>query len=175
MSELFIDTDGITKARISSGYESTIGTTVPSKAILMGISDGSNIRPFSGNLQGTLLASAARTASTTSATQTNYNARGVIISLDITAASGSGGLAVRLWTLDPVTQKIFYFVAAPTSILATGTYGYEFYPGSSAAVAAGTALINQRSSVVLPRSWGVYVIHADGSSYTYSLGYSLIN
>lgn len=123
-----------------------------------------------GNTEGTLLASAARTATTVSPIQTNHNARGVIVWLNVTLASGTGGLQVRVQGQCPVSAAVAGMNAAPTAIIATGLVGYAFYPGS---VATGAGIV-QVSSVPLPRTWQVSVTHADGSSYTYSLGYSLI-
>jgi hypothetical protein len=52
------------------------------------------------NTQGTLLASAARTATATSPNQTNYNAKGVQLTIDVTAVSGTGGLILVLQGID---------------------------------------------------------------------------
>lgn len=122
------------------------------------------------NTQGTLLASAARTTTTGSPTQTNYNAKGVLVVLDVTAASGTGGLQPTIRGLDPVTAKVCALTIAPTAITATGTYVFEIYPGST-----GTGgVVTQRTSGVLPRTWVVNIQHGDASSYTYSVGYVLI-
>jgi hypothetical protein len=118
----------------------------------------------------TALSSAARTATTSSADQTNYNARGLAVFLNVTAASGSGGLQVRVQGKDPVSGNYFNLNAAPTAITATGQYAYALYPG--AATAAGD--VQQTTQQVLPRTFRITVTHGDGSSYTYSVGYSLI-
>lgn len=129
-----------------------------------------------GNTEGTLLASAARTATVSAANApvANFNARGVIVWLNITITSGTGGLQANLFGRDPVTAQLAFLNATPAAITATGIYGYELYPGSTAAGSAGSNLIQQRTSAVLPRTWGARVTHGDASSYTYSLGYSLI-
>jgi hypothetical protein len=123
------------------------------------------------NQQGTLLASAARTADVVSPNQTNYNARGVLVSLNITAASGTGGLKVLIQNVEPVVGSGRTLNATPAPITATGTYYFILYPGASGSGASG---ISQVTSYPLPRSWGVYVQHVDTSSYTYSLAYSLV-
>lgn len=146
----------------------TPGSALPSQAILEGISDGANIQARLGNTQGTLLASAARTASTFTATQVNYNARGVLISLNVTAASGTGGLQVVVCGIDPVTGMTINTNSVPTAVTATGEYSYLIYPGTSG------GRITQVTSLVLPRTWNAMVAANDSSSYTYSLGYSLI-
>lgn len=157
-----------------SNVEQTLGGVLPAKANLMGISDGTNIRAFQGNLQGTLLASAARTLSTTGPTQTNYNARGAILYLDVTVASGTGGLKVIFVGLDPVTGKVIVLNAVPTAIIAVGTYAYMLYPGATNVAGAASQQLVQSVNNALPRVWYGQVNVSDASSYTYSLGYSLI-
>lgn len=121
------------------------------------------------NVEGTLLASAARTTNQVTAVQTNYNARGVIVVLNVTVASGTGGLTIIV----PGTNLGFAWgallLSATTSIHATGTSTYIVYPGS-----ATTPNIAQISSVPLPRYWYVEVLVGDASSYTYSVDYALI-
>jgi hypothetical protein len=127
------------------------------------------------NTEGTLLASAARTATTSSANQTNYNARGVIVTLRISAASGTGGLSWKLYGVDPVsgaTYQITPNIAAP--ITAAGTYAFEVYPGSTTTGSTNPSWMYQRTSAALPRTWQLQVVHADGSSYTYSVGYQYV-
>lgn len=124
------------------------------------------------NTEGTLLASAARTATATSATLTNHNARGGVLVLNVTAASGTGGLQVRV--LGTVMGLNYYANAAPIAITATGVYAYEVYPGASSAGVASGAHVQQRTAGVLPRSWIGQVLHGDGSSYTYTLAYALL-
>lgn len=125
-----------------------------------------------GNLEGTLLASAARTATTTGSAQTNYNARGAMLILNVSAASGTGGLTVTFLATDPVSGAQFLLNANPTAVTGTGTYVYELYPGAS--TAGPTGAVAQRTAGILPRTWTVKVFHGDASSYTYSVGYELI-
>jgi hypothetical protein len=122
---------------------------------------------FRLNTEGTLLASAARTATVTTATQTNHNARGVFLFLRVTAASGTGGVRARIEWVDPLgSAKTLH--AVPAYVTVVGTYTYLLYPGSP----AGASELN--SSTPLPRTWRVIVDHGDATSYTYSLGYALI-
>lgn len=120
------------------------------------------------NTQGTILPNAARTATTNSPVQTNYNARGVLVTLNVTAASGTGGLSLRIQVQDPVSGTFFNYNATPTAVTATGMYSYLVYPGVSG------GFTTQLSPVVLPRTWQISVSHGDGTSYTYSVGYQLI-
>ena len=122
-----------------------------------------------GNQGVTLLASAARTGTTTTATQTNYNARGIVVFLNVTVASGTGGLQVQLGYVDPVSGNNILISTAPTAITATGIRAYIYFPGN-----ATGGLVSQNNQTVLPRSFYVSVAHGDGSSYTYSVGGSVI-
>lgn len=121
------------------------------------------------NLDGELLAQASRTASTAGPDQTNANSRGVLLYLDVTAASGTGGLTVQVQGKDPSSGKYKTLNANPTAVTAIGTTAYMLYPGAST-----TGQVQQATSQVLPRTWRVNVSHGDASSYTYSVGYSLI-
>lgn len=160
---------------IGSNFEQTIGSAIPTKAALMGISDGVNTRAILGNTEGTLLASAARTATTSSPNQINYNSRGVLVYLRISVASGSGGLTVTIRSNDPVENQIVQLSNSPTAITAVGAYAFELYPGASGTAGSGNGSVVQRTAAALPRIWYVTVTHGDGTSYTYSLGYKLIN
>src|SRR5487761_1056201 len=127
-----------------------------------------NGQPLLGNTEGTLLAGAARTATTHSPNQTNYNARGVTLFLNVTSAPGSpgsgSGLYAQLWLVDPVSG----LASVATSFGAskqttTGLYVYQYYP---AGVTAGVG----NSNGVLTRTWYVAVVHGNSDSYTYTLG-----
>lgn len=122
------------------------------------------------NLQGTLLPSASRTSTTVSATQTNYNHGGILLTLNVTAASGTGGLIVRIYTIDPVSGATISLNAAPTAVTANGTTTYLLYPG---ALNTNTT-VTQIGGGALPRTFYVQVTHGDASSYTYSVGYQMI-
>lgn len=127
-----------------------------------------------GNTEGTLLADAARTANTSSATQTNRNGRGVIATLRVNAASGTGGLTLKIIGQEPIGGFSYVCLTASAAITATGTYAYELYPGSSTAGSAGAALVNTRVAGILPRTWFAQVVHGDASSYTYNVSYSVV-
>lgn len=114
------------------------------------------------NQSATLLASAARTVQTDSPLQTNFNGRGVVVTLNVTAASGAGGLIVRFLVSDPVSGAVGFINAAPANVIATGLTSYALYPGA-------TAGYTQVTNSVLPRIWGVRVQVGDASSYTYSV------
>jgi hypothetical protein len=123
-----------------------------------------------GTQEGILLASAARTAQTTSADMTNPGARGVKIYLNISAITGGPGTGIitRVQGKDPVSGVYFSLAAAPTAIAAAGLYVYTFYP--SAFGAGFTVHANQ----ALERTWRVLIAVSDATPYTYSVGYCLL-
>lgn len=120
-----------------------------------------------------LLASAARTTAVTSASQTvrrNYASRGVLVTLDVTAASGTGGLTLSVNFVDPVTAKTVAIATASAAVTATGTKTYIVYPG--AVVSGGS--VTQAVQLPLPSHWNVSVAVGDASSYTYSVSACLL-
>lgn len=122
-----------------------------------------------GNVEGTALASAARTAETNSADITNHNARGVMIFFNVSVASGTGGLQVALQVKDPISGNYERLNTLATAVTTTGLRVLAFYPGYSTA-----GNIQQANAMALPRTWRINIQVGDGSSYTYSVGYCTI-
>ena len=120
-----------------------------------------------GNQEITVLPGATRSATVQSPDFTNNNFRGVMIFLNITAASGTGGLTLRVQARDPVSGNYFALHAAPAAVVATGLQVYVLYPG----VTGGA--VSQPTQIILPRTWRVQVTHGDATNYTYSVGASL--
>ena len=128
--------------------------------------NGSTFDRQRGNTEGTLLASAARTATTGSATQTNHNAKGVICTINVTVA-GTGNLTLTVFAIDPVAGPWSQLVAS--GAISTATYQtIVAYPG---AVTSGGVTA---ASLPLPRTWFARVAHTDASSWTYSVSFSTI-
>jgi hypothetical protein len=117
------------------------------------------------NQEGTLLASAARTTTTNSSDQTNYNGKCASAFLNVSAASGTGGLQLQFQWKDPISGNYAMLNSAPTAITAIGQTIYSLCPG-----ATGGA-VTQTTQAALPRTWRVAVTHGDASSYTYSVSY----
>ena len=119
---------------------------------------------------GIALASAARTATTTSDTIVNQvGAKGVQLHLYVTAsAAGTGGLQVQVMSINPSNPASSLAInALPTAVTATGTTVITLYPGAST---SGT----QATSGALGRLWAVKVTHGNSDTYAYSVGYSYI-
>jgi len=110
------------------------------------------------------------TTTQTSAAQTNYNCRGIILFLNITAASGTGGLTPQVQMVDPGgTGAAAAQVAIGTAQTTTGLKVYQIYPG----VATPGALTAQAQQIV-PRTFKLLVAVGDSSAYSYTLSYCLI-
>lgn len=130
-------------------------------------SDGTLI--FKENAQGIILSNSARTSTTVSQTFQNFKYRGIIIYLDVTAASGTGGLQIQIRTTDPQNNDTYQLNATPVAVTGITRNLYVLYPG-----AAGTqGSITQSTNAPLPRNWYIQIVHGDSTSYTYSLSYSL--
>jgi hypothetical protein len=123
---------------------------------------------------GTLLAPATRTTSTSSTVQVNDGtASGVILYLNVTAASGSGGLTVKVNAIDPTSGQAMPILADTAAITTARTAVFVVAPGASV-VGQSTNVVRAVTPIPLPSQWSVTVSHGDGSNYTYSLGYDLI-
>lgn len=120
------------------------------------------------NTESVLLASAARTIQTDTATQTNHNARGAIFGLNITVSSGTGGLVLNVQAMDPASGNFYTIAAAGAALTTNGQRAYGLYPG------IGPVVLTQSFNSVLPRTYRIRIAVGDASSYTYSLGQQLI-
>lgn len=120
------------------------------------------------NTDITVLSSAARTATGQSADQTNHNARGLHLVIDVTAVSGtSPTLVVTIQGKDALSGK-YYTVLASASITAVGTTVLRVGPGLTAAA-------NTVANDIMPRTWRIdYTIGGTTPSFTFSVGASLI-
>jgi len=116
-----------------------------------------------------VFASAARTATATSNTFRNdYGYRGLLLTLDVTAASGtSPTLALSIQAYDPVSgnwEKLLEGAAVST----TGTHTYFLYPGGDATAAEDVV---EAQPFALPYRWRVVAtIGGTTPSFTFSVG-----
>ena len=115
----------------------------------------------------TLLASAARTANTAaavSAVQTGIGLiRSVLLVLNVTAASGTGGLQVSLQNGSP----LFNLTGGGTAVTATGIYTYWY--GAGAPITAGSGFRNAQPVPLGGGDFNAFVLVGDATTYTYSL------
>ena len=118
------------------------------------------------NIEGTLLASAARTATVSSAPQTNYNGRGVRVFIDVTASAATPSVVFTVEVADPISGT-YTAVLTSAAITGAGHTVLRVYPGITAAA-------NLAASDILGRTWRVTATHGDADSITYSVGYALL-
>jgi len=123
------------------------------------------------NTAATVLASATRTTSGASSDQTNFNARGIIVFVKVTAVSGtSPTLDVAVQAKDPTTGYYKDILRIP-QFTTTGTLTGVLYPGATDAA----ALFEAENNVPLPRKWRIgYTIGGTNPSFTFSVGVSYI-
>lgn len=135
----------------------------------MQVWNGASFDRLPGPTEVTALVSAARTATTATATQTNRGARGLAVILAVSAAgtgtltvecaSGiTGGGNLQAWTGPAVSSA--------TSRL------YLMYPGANETNMA--AFVGRVVSQPLPRSFTLQVTKSDASSWTFALYYCLL-
>jgi hypothetical protein len=157
------------EAAASELGDAEAGTKFASAGVM--VWNGSAFEREHSNLEGTLLASAARTATTSTAVQTNRCANSVIVVLNVSAVGGAVSLVVRFYGGIAGAANEIYLNAAPTAVTGTTNTAYVLGLG-----AAGTfsPYVTQSTSMPLPRTWGVDVVHGNGVSATYSLHYILI-
>jgi len=118
-----------------------------------------------GNQEISLLVSGDRTASTLSPDQTNYNARGVILWLNVTVRPAAETVTPMIQVKDPVSG-LYTVLFSGVAVGAVATYIYLAYPGM---IDTG-ANITAETGLPLARTWRVSLVHSGSGTFTYSLG-----
>lgn len=122
-----------------------------------------------GIWQSTVLASAARTGDTTSATQTAYNHKGIVLFLNVSAVGAPAGQidTLNIQAEDPGSGNWFTMYAfTALAINSTGQRAFLIYPGAASPASWTQAPIQG----VIPRQWRINVDHANQTdSITYSV------
>ena len=136
------------------------------ESVSAALNSSGNADRLRNNLAGTLLASAARTATTSSADQTNYNGQAVAVSVNVTVVPGIETLTVTIEAKDPVSGT-YTAVLTSTAIVATGMVRLRV--GTDI-----TAVANLAAADVLGRTWRVTVTPSASGSFTYSVGYDVM-
>jgi hypothetical protein len=118
------------------------------------------------SIDGTLLASGARSATVQSPKQVNAELRkGLQVVVTVTAVSGSPSLT-------PVIQGIApngggtYTLFSGSAISGTGVYSSYIAPGASGA---------NRGDAYVPAQWNAKVTHGTADAVTYQVDYSYLN
>jgi hypothetical protein len=116
--------------------------------------------------QRVLLRSATRTATTATPQTEEYTMHGGRAYVNVTAASGTGGLTLQWRGYDRASGNTAKILVAPTPITGVGIYVYELLSGNLAAVEGDVVHSVSRG---LPVQWDINMVHGDSSNYTYSL------
>jgi hypothetical protein len=133
-----------------------------------GLYNGATIDRMRNNTDVTLLASAARAATQTSADQVNYNGRGIKMWVDITSA-GTATLTPAILGKDPASGKYISIITS-AALSSNNTYTYTIYPGAAGPGTSPTFFAND----ILPRTFQIVTTYGGSGNITYSVGYSLI-
>jgi hypothetical protein len=139
-----------------------------------GLYNGATTDAQRNNTAVTLLASAARTETTSSAVITNYNGSGAFITLKITAnPGGAETLTIKVRPANPVDATTNNPIATLVSI-ATENNTYRLMVSRGASTTPETTPYNKSYALPLPRSFVVEITHSSTGSWTYSLGLDLL-
>jgi hypothetical protein len=115
---------------------------------------------------GTVLASAARTATTNGPDMTNPGYTGVIVYIDITVNAVSCSNVYTIQGKDPVSGTYNTILAS----VAKTAVGYTVLTVLPSATASANVTINAG----IPATWRVICTAGNANSATYSIGYSYI-
>lgn len=146
-----VDGNGLLVSGASLGYDGSVSNTYSR---------------WRNNNEETILASAARTATTNSADFTNFNHKGGHFIIDISAITATPSITVIIQGKDPVSSN-YYDILVSDALVAVGTNTLKVYPGIG-------QIANQAASDILPRTFRVSVTHADADSITYSISYQSV-
>jgi len=101
--------------------------------------------------------------------QDNPYWRGFILYLNITAASGTGGLTPHLLMKDPASGNYDDAATLGSAKTAVGIYAYLIYPANGLISDNGAGV-----TAILPRTFAIKIVVGDSSSYTYSVSLSMV-
>jgi hypothetical protein len=117
-----------------------------------------------------LLRSAARTVATACPKQLETSQQSLRVYLNVTAASGTGGLTLQVRGYDKASGNTAILLVAAAAVTATGMYVYEMLAGSAS---TGEGDVKHTAARPLPATWDINIAVGDASSYTYSVGADL--
>lgn len=157
--------DGSNGADVSGPLDAAAPTGLDVTA-MQRLFNGTNWDRRRGNVDLTLFSSAARTATPSNTDQTNHNAKGLHVVIDVTAATSTPSTVFTIEGKDAISGK-YYTILASAAIVGVGTTVLRVHPGLTVAA-------NLVANDILPRVWRVTAVHGNANSQTYSVGASLI-
>jgi hypothetical protein len=113
--------------------------------------------------EGVVLASAARTATTTSETQNNDSYNGIQVSVNVSAGTSGFSVVPKIQGYD-VGSGAWYDILTGAAITSASRVNLTIFPGAP-------VTSNVSANGVIPKSWRVVVTPADTKSVTYSVGF----
>lgn len=135
------------------------------------------------NTGAIIAASAARTANFDSTDLFNRGHNGIHVFLDVTVATSSAGLTVRIEAKDPASGSSGYFDMLGAATITSATvakYSYQLYPTGNAPSTGAVGDITRTVPFALTDTYRIRVTtgSSDGvgstRSWTYSIGRSLL-
>jgi len=116
----------------------------------------------------TVLASAARTATPTVDTfkNTSGSVAGMVLIVDVTAASATPSVVFTILGSDPVSGET-YTILESAAITGIGTTVLRVHPELSVSA-------NLIAKDLIPNEWTLTAVHADADSITYSVSAQLV-
>lgn len=152
------------QAKTAPAAAGLTGTGVPAAGPLL--FDETNFQLERANTQGTVLASAARTATNDSADQTNHNARGVRLTINVSSITTAPSITVAVDEKDPISGG-YSNILTSAAITTVSRTVLTIYPGA-------TVTANLTASMPLSRTWRVTVTHANADSISYSVAFAYV-
>lgn len=158
---------------------SAVATRLQTVALMSGYNSSSFDRWYS-NWATSILSSAVRAATTNGADQTNYNGRGVMVTINVTVEAAAETLSLKIQGKDPISGNYFDIVDFGTVYNATTdapttTRTFVMYPGVLSADFIGiTGNGASGKAGLLPRTWRPVVTHSSSGNWTYSLASAVI-
>ena len=123
--------------------------------------NGASYDPLYNNWNSTLADGGTKTSTFNGATQTNFDARGVMVVINVSAATGSGETLTAQIQAGDGAGNFVSLPGATLAITATGAYFVAAYPGATSQ--SGVA------SLPLPRIWRVaWMISGLTPSFTFT-------
>ncbi len=132
--------------------------------------NGTTLDRMRNNQEVSLMPDIVRSATHTSSDQTNHNARGVYIMIDIDAQPGAETLTISVQARMLIAAHNLV-IATFTAISSEGKFSYIIYPGAVETIGGATL---EAQALPLPRTWNINFDHSSSGDWEYSLSYSYI-